>query len=467
MALTVIGIAVGLVVSQQLVLSVALPQVTADLRASQTELQWILDSYPVALAALLLPGGALGDRFGRRRMLLLGLLLMTGANIGLALADSAASAVMWRVGCAVGAALVFPATLSTLTTTFTGRQRSRAVAVWSIAAILGAFIGLLGTGVLLEFWSWRSICWASAIIGAVLLPAVRLVARESERNPEAVLDPVGSTQAVIGVGAVTFGIIEAGVHGMFDSRALGGLAVGLAFTGAFLRRQWVAPRPLLDVRKLTGATVGMGLVGCTALFFTAYSMAFVTVQYLSTVHGLSALQVGLTLLSYAVLLVPLTFMSSRAARRVGVGPMIVLGLLVVVVGDLLFATLELGDGLAHYIAIAVFFGGGFGLMQAPATEAVVAALPDEEQGLASAVNDITRELGAALGIAVSGAVLIANLEPAATPAEAFMTAWPQTNVALALAALVCAVAVGLMHAWSVRTARPSGGRHAAPRRVAT
>lgn len=462
-ALTVIGIAVGLVVSQQLVLSIALPQVTADLEASQTELQWILDSYPVALAALLLTGGALGDRLGRRRILLVGLVLMAAANVGLALAESATAAVLWRVGCAVGAALVFPATLSTLTTAFTGKRRARAVAVWSIAAILGAFIGLLGSGVLLEFWSWRSICWASAIIAGLLLPAVRLLVPESERNPDVVLHPVGSVQAVIGVGATTFGIIEAGVHGLVDARALGGLVIGLGVTGLFLRGQWRSEHPLLDVRKLVGATVGMGLVGCTALFFTAYSMAFVTTQYLSYVHGQSALQIGLTLLSFAVLIVPLTFMSSRAAHRVGVGPLIVLGLLIVTVSDIGFATLKIDDPLWHYIAIAIFMGGGIGLMQAPATEAVVAALPDEEQGLASAVNDITRELGAALGIAVSGAVLIAFTRAASTPSETFMSAWPETNLALALAALLCAVTVGVMHVWATR---PTRGRHAAPRQVA-
>ncbi len=209
----VIGIAVGLVVSQQLVLSIALPQVTADLAASQTELQWILDSYPVALAALLLPGGALGDRYGRRRMLLVGLVLMAATNVGLALADSAAAAVGWRVGCAVGAALVFPATLSILTTTLTGDTRARAVAVWSIAAILGAFVGLLGAGLLLEVWSWRSIPWASAALSAALLPAVLLVVPESERHPSVVLDPFGSAQVVLGIGATTFGIIEAGCTG--------------------------------------------------------------------------------------------------------------------------------------------------------------------------------------------------------------------------------------------------------------
>ena len=464
-ALTVIGIAVGLVVSQQLVLSIALPQVTADLRASQTELQWILDSYPVTLAALLLLGGALGDELGRRRMLLLGLVIMGATNVGLALADSAAVAVGWRVGCAIGAALVFPATLSILTTAFTGETRARAVAVWSIAAILGAFVGLLGSGLLLEFWSWRSIAWASAALSAALLPAVLLVVPESERNPRVVLDPIGAAQVVVGVGAITFGIIEAGVHGLSDARALAGLLVGFAVTGAFLRRQWKAEHPLLNVRKLAGITVGMGIIGCVAMFFAAYSTAFVTVQYLSTVHGLSALQIGLTLLTYAVLLVPLTFVSARAARRVGVGPMIVGGLLVLGGMDLVFATLSVGDPLWHYIAMAIVFGAGFGLMLAPATEAILAALPDEEQGLASAVNDITRELGAALGIAVSGAVLIANLEPAATPADAFMTAWPETCVALAFANLLCAATVAVLHRWAPRPAGRPGGRHRRLRRV--
>ncbi|MGQ0846117.1 MAG: MFS transporter [Sporichthyaceae bacterium] len=459
-ALTVIAIAVGLVVSQQLVLSIALPQISADLQASQSDLQWIVDSYPVVLAALLLPGGALGDRYGRRLLLVVGLVLMAGTNVGLALAGSPESAIAWRIACAFGAALVFPATLSSLTTAFSGEQRSKAVAIWSIAAIVGAFVGMLGAGLLIEFWSWRSICWGSAGLAAALIPAVVFTVPEAERNPKVVLDPIGSIQVVLGIGATAYGIISAGTHGLLDPQAAPVLLFGLACTAAFVRRQWFAHRPLLDVRKLADVTVGIGMVGTTALFFACYSTAFVTIQYLSIVQGLSALQIGITLMAYTPLLVPLTFVSVRVARRVGPGPMVVAGLLVIAATDLLFARLAVDDGMGAYIVLAILFGAGIGLMQAPATECVVAALPPEEQGLASAVSDITRELGAALGIAISGAVLTANLEPGRSPAEIFMTGWAETCIALAIAAAACAAGTAVLQRRAPRPVRRRG-RHAA------
>jgi MFS family permease len=460
-ALVTVSVAVAVVVSQQIVLSLVVPQLVTGLRASPADLQWILDSYPIGLAALLLPFGAMGDRWGRRRMLLIGLTGMAAANIAIAVSDDVASVIVWRCVCAVGAALVFPATLSTLTAAFPS-QRTRAITTWSIAAILGAFAGLFAAGAELEVFSWRSIFWSFGSLSAVLLVAVPLLVPESLACERTNLDPLGSAIAVLGVGATAFGIVSAGEHGLRSGRVIGAVGGGLVLCMAFLRRQWLADHPLLDVQALARPVVGVGLVGTTSLFFAVYSAAFIEIEYLAITHGMSALQIGTTLLSYAPLLLPAIYWSGRVAKRVGAGPFVIAGLFVVASTDLLYATLDADTTVLAFVGIAALAGGGMGLVQATATEAIMSALPDAEQGLASAVNDLTRELGAALGLAVSGAVLTSHLGTGGSPATAFMRAWQPTCFSLAACAAACAIAVVPLYR-RVERNRP-GGRHAGRRR---
>ncbi len=453
LALATVSVAVAVVVSQQIVLSLVVPQLVAGLHASPSDLQWILDSYPIGLAALLLPFGALGDRWGRRRMLLIGLVAMGAANVAIAMSADVASVIVWRCVCAVGAALVFPATLSTLTSAFPA-QRTRAISTWSIAAILGAFAGLFVAGAELEAFSWRSIFWSFGSLSVVLLVAVPLLVPESP-SEQINLDPLGSAIAVLGVGATAFGIVSAGEHGLGSARVVGAVAVGVVLCAAFLRRQWLADDPLLDVRALARPVVGVGLIGTTALFFAAYSAAFLEIEYLAITHGMSALQIGTTLLSYAPLLLPAIYWSGRVAKRVGAGPFVIAGLFVVASTDLLYATLDADTTVLAFVGVAMLAGGGMGLVQATATEAIMSALPDAEQGLASAVNDLTRELGAALGLAVSGAVLTSHLGTSGTPARVFMQAWRPTCIWLAACAAACAIAAIPLYTRVVRN-RPGG-----------
>jgi MFS family permease len=461
LALATVSGAVAVVVSQQIVLSLVVPQLVASLHASPGDLQWILDSYPIGLAALLLPFGAMGDRWGRRRMLLIGLVGMGAANIAIAMSDDVASVIVWRCVCAVGAALVFPATLSTLTSAFPA-QRTRAITTWSIAAILGAFAGLFAAGAELEVFSWRSIFWSFGSLSLVLLVAVPLLVPESLASERINLDPLGSAVVVLGVGATAFGIVSAGEHGLRSMRVVGAVGVGLVLCAAFLRRQWLADHPLLDVRALARPVVGVGLVGTTSLFFAVYAAAFIEIEYLAITHGMSALQIGTTLLSYAPLLLPAIYWSGRVAKRVGAGPFVITGLFVVAATDLLYARLDADTTVLAFVGVAALAGGGMGLVQATATEAIMSALPDAEQGLASAVNDLTREFGAALGLAVSGSVLTSHLGTGGTPATVFMQAWQPTCIWLAGCAAACAIAVIPLYRRVVRN-RP-GGRHAGPRR---
>jgi len=219
---------------------------------------------------------------------------------------------------------------------------------------------------------------------------------------------------------------------------------------------------MLNIRALLDPKVGVGLLGTTATFYAAYAAAFVAVQYLALTHGLTPLQIGAMMLTYGILLIPLTFASARLAGRLGAGPMAVAGLLVIGGGDLLYARLDAHAGLVAFAVASAVFGGGMGLVQSPATDVIVRALPLSEQGLASAVNDLTREVGAALGLAVAGSVLTAHLGASGDPGRDLMAAWVPICVALAASSVLFAFLVLALHRRAIRVPRRRG-RHAAPR----
>ncbi len=287
-------------------------------------------------------------------MLLIGLAIMSVTNVGIALSHSPSPVIAWRALCSIGAALAFPATLSSLTAAFADQGRTKAVAFWSITASFGAFAlaGLFGAGALMQFWSWRSNCWTSAGLGVVLLCAVAALVPESVAGEQVTVDWPGSLWAVLGVGLLTFGIVTAGEDGLGAVRVVGALSAGLAMCVVFVRRQLGLARPMLNVRALFDLQVGMGLLGITAVFYGAYATVFVGVQYLSLTHGLTPLQIGEMMLTYGILLIPLTFVSGRMAARLGAGPMGVAGLMVIVAADLLFARMDLDSSLLGYAVAA-------------------------------------------------------------------------------------------------------------------
>jgi EmrB/QacA subfamily drug resistance transporter len=396
--------AVVLVVAGVSSLNVALPSIASALEADQTQLQWIVDAYALVLAALLLPFGALGDRLGRKKLMVAGLVVMVGGAVASALAGSPEALVVARAVSGLGAALVFPGTLSTITNVFPPDQRGRAVGAWAAAASVGGILGLLASGALVEAFWYGSVFVAFAGASALVLVALAVVVPDTSDPAHANLDPLGSLLSALGVGAVVLGVIEGPVKGWTSAFTFTSLAVGAVALAGFVLWELRTPRPILDVRLFARRAFAVGSASVFVQFLVAFGFFFLGAQFVAYVFGYGPLQTGLSLLPIAVLLVPLSSRAPALAARYGRGPVGAAGLALIAVGLVLFAGLGAGAAYWQFALALVVFGAGMGLAASPATEAIVESLPMAKQGVASAVNDTAREVGGALGIALLGSV---------------------------------------------------------------
>lgn len=403
--LAITSLALAVVVSAMASLNVALPDIALWTHADQTQQSWIIDAYSLVFASLLLPAGALGDRFGRRRALLVGLAVYGAASVGAALAASPALLIALRAVMGAGAALVMPATLSTITSTFPREQRARAVSVWAAVAGASGVLGLLASGTLLQAWSWPSVFWFSAIMVAVAMAGTLVFVPESAERGAPRVDVVGAVLAASGVAAVVYSVIEAPVNGWSAPIALGGLGLGLLLTVGFVRWELRQRHPLLDPRLFRNRRFAAGSLSITLQFFALFGFMFVLMQYLQLLRGDSALTAALSLLAMPLGMAPTSRLSPGLSARFGARGPWTLGLLGLAAG---LAILSRLDATSSYLAVAaglIPLGAGLGLAMPPATTAITDALPARLQNVGSAVNDLARELGGALGIAVLSSLL--------------------------------------------------------------
>ncbi|MFE0733153.1 MFS transporter [Streptomyces antibioticus] len=405
MVLAVTCLALAAVVSAMASLNIALTDIAHDTGASQTQLSWIIDAYSLVFAALLLPAGALGDRFGRRRALLAGLVIFGAASGLAALTTDAVGLVALRAVLGVGAALVMPATLSTITGTFPREQRARAVGIWSAVAGASAVLGLLVSGTLLELFSWQSVFLLNVVLALAALAGTQRFVPESAEAAPPPLDVVGAVLVAVGLAVVVYSIIEAPEHGWSDPVTLGGIGAGLVVLAGFVAWELTRRHPLLDPRLFRNLRFTAGSVSITLQFFTFFGFIFVIMQYLQLVRGDSALVAALSILPMPATMMPASRLSPGLTARFGARGPWVLGLLSVALGMVVLAQLE-GDSPYWLMAAGLLpLGAGLGLAMTPATTAITDSLPKALQNVGSAMNDLSRELGGALGIAVLGSVL--------------------------------------------------------------
>lgn len=401
-------LALVLVVAGLAMLYVALPAIAKDLAASQSGQQWIVDAYALPLAALLLPAGALGDRYGRRGCLLAGIACFGVACGFSALAWSPGTLIFWRAVAGVGAALIMPATLSTITSVFPEEERARAVGVWVGFAGGGAVIGMVTAGALLEAFWWGSCFLVAAGFSAVaLLATLATVPRTS--NPEhANLDPLGVVLSVVAIGALVFAIIEGPERGWTEPLTLSAFtAAGLA-AGAFGFWERRTPAPLLDPRLFSNRGFATGTVSLVLLFVAMFGFFLVFIQFLQLVMGHSALKASLLILPMMFVMLPLATVAATLTERYGMRAIAGTGLVISSVGLAFLGTLEANSSYWQILPGFILVGAGIALAMTPGTNAIVAALPVEKQGVASAVNDAAREIGAALGVAILGSAFNAG-----------------------------------------------------------
>lgn len=402
--LVVVLVALATVVSAVSSLNLAIPSLGRDTGASQTEISWIIDAYSLTFAALLLPGGALGDRWGRRRVLLAGLALFGVTSLTAMLVATPTVLIGLRAALGVAAALVMPATLSTITGTFGAEDKVKGVAMWAGVAGASAVLGLFVSGLLLEVWSWQSVFALSVVLAAVSFLGTFLVVPESADPEHASKDLGGAVISLAGLALVVYSVIEAPVAGWDSAQTLGGLTIGVLLIIGFLVWELRQERPLIDPRYFLLRPFAAGTLSITVQFLAFFGFIFVFLQYLQLVRGDSALAAAVGLLPMPAGLMPAARLAPRLVRRFGTAPTCGTGL--VLVGAALWWLSGVGADTEYWVlAVGLFpVGAGMGLAMTPATAAITDALPVAEQGVASAMNDLSRELGGALGIAVLGSV---------------------------------------------------------------
>ncbi len=401
-------LSVVLVIAGVAGLTVAIPTIGQELQASQSQLQWIIDSYAIVLAALLLPAGALGDLFGRKRLMMIGWAVLIVSSFATALSNDIWTIVVLRGISGAGAAMIFPGTLSTITNVIPVEKKTQAIAAWTVSASVGGTIGSVGAGALIEAFWFGSIFVGTAIIAIVIAAMTFLFVPETSDPSESNLDPVGSIASLIGIGALTLGIIEGPLKGWTSPLVLGGLIVGVLGLLAFIVWELRTDKPLIDVRLFKLAGFSTGSVSIFLQFVTAFGFFFTASQFLAFVFDYSPLRIGLGLLPIGVTIPLASGLAPKLIGKFGRGPVGGAGLAILALGAAMFSFVGVNTSYWKFAIAVLVFGFGFGLAAPPATEAIVEALPANKQGVASAINDVTRELGGALGIAVIGSFLTAG-----------------------------------------------------------
>jgi EmrB/QacA subfamily drug resistance transporter len=419
----VVCIALGAVAAAMASLNVALPDLARSISASQTQLEWIIDAYSLTFAALLLPAGALGDRYGRRRALIAGLVIFGGASAVAMTASSADELIFLRGVIGLGAALVMPATLSTITGTFPPEARTRAVSVWAAVAGGAAVLGLLVTGVLLEWFSWESAFAVNVVLAGVAIAGTIAFVPESAHPDAPRLDTAGALLAMAGLTVLVFSVIEAPEAGWASARTLGGIGGGLAILAVFVAWQLRAAHPMLNVRYFRSRRLSAGSVSIFIQFFAFYGYTFVILQYLQGVRGNTALVAALSVLPMSAAMIPAARLAPTLTARLGARTVCVAGLVLAAAGLAIISRISTDSSYWLLLAGLIPLGVGMGAAMTPATAAITEALPAAQQGVGSALNDVSREVGGALGIAVIGSIVTAVYRsslslPGVPPAQA-------------------------------------------------
>lgn len=385
-------------------LNTALPTMQRALDASAPQLQWIVDAYAVLFAGLLLTAGAIGDRFGRRRSLLGGLTVFAlGALLG-GLATNASQLIASRAVMGVGAAFIMPATLSIITSIFPPDERARAIAVWAGFAGAGASIGPIVTGGLLEGFWWGSTLLVNVPIAVGTIIAVWAFAPDSRDEDRTPLDPVGALLSVVGLSSLIFAIIQGPEDGWTSGLITAAFATAVVALSVFVWWERRSEHPMLPLGLFRDRRFATGSGVITLAFFVMFGFFFLMTQYLQFGKDYSPLAAGAASLPLALMFVVFSPRSAALANRYGAARVMAFGLVLVAAG---FAVLTAVTIDTPYLTIGAAFallGVGMSFTAAPATSEIMASVPLNKAGVGSAVNDTTRELGGALGIALLGSI---------------------------------------------------------------
>jgi EmrB/QacA subfamily drug resistance transporter len=405
---TLIVLALSLVVisMDNTILNVALPTLGHDLGASSSQLQWIVDSYTLVFAGLLLTAGSLGDRFGRRRALQVGLGIFLAGSLAASVSSSPEMLIASRALMGVGGAFIMPSTLSVLTNVFPAHERPKAIGIWAGVSGLGIAIGPVTGGFLLEHFSWGSVFLVNVPIALTALALSVPLVPESKDPMKPKLDPFGAALSIGGLTSLLWGIIEAGGdRGWGDSAVQSAFVFAAILLGAFAAWELHSPSPMLNVRLFRNRNFSASSASIGLVFFALFGTIFLLTQYLQSVLGYEPLKAGEAIIPVSVGLVTAAPTAAKLTVRFGPRMIVAGGLALVGVALALLSTAEVGSGYELVAAALLMLGVGMGLAMTPATEALMTSLPREQAGVGSAMNDTVRQVGGALGVAVLGSLL--------------------------------------------------------------
>ena len=405
-----------LIVMDNTIVNVALPTLQRDLDASTSQLQWVVDAYILVFAGLLLAMGALGDRFGRRGALAIGLSIMGLASIASSLANSADQLIATRAVMGVGGALIMPATLSIIINVFTDRkERAQAIAIWTATAGAAVAIGPVTGGWLLEHFWWGSVFLVNVPVVVIALVLGQLFVPTS-RDPSAPpLDVVGALLSIAGLTALVWAIIE-GPNGWTHTSVVGGFVLAAVLLVGFGLWERRTRYPMLDMSLFRNPRFSAASGSIMLTFFAMFGTLFLLTQFLQDVMGYTALQTGIRLLPMAAIQMVIAPASARIVERVGSKIVVAVGLVTAAVGLILASRLTADATYGQVVISLLVLAAGLALVMPTATESIMGSLPAAKAGVGSAVNDTTRELGGALGVAVLGSVMSSTYRPKVTDA---------------------------------------------------
>jgi EmrB/QacA subfamily drug resistance transporter len=404
------------------ILNVALPTLAHELSATTSQLQWMVDAYVLVFAGLLLVAGALSDRFGRKLALLSGLAIFGIGSIASAFVTTADQLIWARAFMGIGAALTMPATLSIIANVFPDDERPKAIAVWSAVSGLGIVVGPILGGWLVESFAWSSIFLVNVPVVLAGMAATWLIVPESRAERAPALDPVGAILSVGGLVALVYGIIEVPSRGWGDPAIIGSLAAAAVLLGGFLAWERRVAEPMLDVRLFRNMRFTAASLSVTLVMFSLMGVLFFLTQYLQGVLGLSALETGVRFIPLAIGIIASAPVSAVMTRTFGAKIATATGLVVTAGSLLLLASVNVTSGDLLISAVLVIAGFGIGVAMTPATDAIMGALPKSKAGVGSAVNDTTREIGGALGVAILGSIFSAAFAERMTAVSAGLPA---------------------------------------------
>ena len=388
------------------VLNLAIPSLMRDLGATPADIQWVIDAYILAFAGLLLTAGSLSDRFGRRKMLVLGLVLFGAASLLATLASNPWQLIACRGLMGVGGSLLMPSTLSLLFTVFPPEEQRKAMAGWSAVAMLGVIAGPTVGGVLLNHFWWGSIFLLNVPIAILAIIGTLALIPES-RGPARAVDPVGAVLSIVGMGAVVWAIISIPADGLGSARVLGGLAVGIAGLVGFALWEKRSAHPMVPLALFRDRNFSGTSFSIVLLSFTAGGLLLALTQYLQFVLDYSPLKAGLALIPYALAATVFNGLGATLGKKLADRTLIVIGLAVIAASFGILSQVSESSGYGLLIIGLLVMGVGGGLAGPAAYTLLMQAVPAEYRGVGSAMNDTVQQTGAALSVAVLGSVLAA------------------------------------------------------------